>query len=229
MGDVPEVQAGHLPAGVPEHCVQCAVGAQERAVEVDDRHPDGRVSQRQLESAFPQQIQRRRRCFGGHRGRSGGLEAVHMGFGATEVVPLRTPDSGGTHRIEFRLGLHAFGNGGGAGLRRKFADGLRQSTSRSVAVDVADDRLVDLDEFRVQLEHVRERREAGADVVDSHPNASCSAYVQRVVESTVVLDGGMFGDLQDDSRRVHAVEKLRPGRVLHCRGRDVDRDEHVVG
>lgn len=125
--------------------------------------------------------------------------------------------------------FNTFGDHRRAHLSGEFGNGMRETPASVVDIDVAGDRLVDLDEFRAQLEHMGEGREAGADVVDRHPDTSCAAGLQRIVERTVVQDSVMFGKLQHNSRGIDVRQHLLPRSDQRGGRGDVHRDENVLG
>src|SRR5690606_35986026 len=124
--------------------------------------------------------------FRGRRGGEGRREAVRVRLGPAEAETLRPRDAGSDDGVEFALAFHAFGDHGGADLSGELGDGLREAAPGVVDVDVTGDRLVDLDELRRQLQHVGERREAGADVVDGDAHAPRPTRYERIVERAVV-------------------------------------------
>ena len=171
VGDLLEGEFSQLPLAVSEHGAQGSIGAQEGAVQTDHRHTDRRMRKRQFESPLAEEVDFGAKQIGRLRGGLGGLEPMTDGPWPAEVKTLHRGDADGADGVELALALDTFGDHGRAHLSGELGDGVRQSSPRVVDVDMAGDRLVDLDELRGQLEYMRERGEPGAHVIDGDPDA----------------------------------------------------------
>ena len=83
--------------------------------------------------------------------------------------------------------------------------------------------------MRVEVQHLRERRDAAACVADGHPHAEAAEPLQGGGELRVLDEGGGDGKLEDEARR-RLTGHLREERARdHGRGGDVQREEARLG
>ena len=71
---------------------------------------------------------------------------------------------------------------------------------RRVGVDVPNQADVELDDVRLQSEHVTEAGEAGAHVIDRQPHALQPRRLERQAYAAVVVDARVLRKLHDQSR-----------------------------
>jgi len=104
----------------------------------------------------------------------GGQDEVVQGLGSAEVVPLHFVDADGAQRCEFGLGFDALRDDAAADFVRKRDQAFGESALTRVAVYVARQAHVELDDVRLQIQDVPHASEAGTSVVDGKKGASCA-------------------------------------------------------
>ena len=139
-----------------------------------------------------------------------------------QEISLPRPHSHLAQDAELVGGFDAFGeerrsNAGGESGQR-----FDEGSSGLVRLDLADERDVQFDHVRPEVQHVTQARESRTRVVDGQPDASFPQRIERSPEDVVVGDRSVLGDLQDDPFGRHVLEQFTQiGRATRL-GRDVD-------
>ncbi len=117
--------------------------------------------------------------------------------GGRSGIPGRSRSRGRGARPTIRR-LDAFGGGAEAHGAAEADDGAAELGVAALADDAVDERLVDLDDVHVEAAQVRERRVAGAEVVDGKLHA---VGLERDEDRLALFEGDALGDLEDRATR----------------------------
>ena len=99
-----------------------------------------------------------------------------------------------------------------------------------VAVDVVDQRPVDLDHVRAQLGHPAQTRVASARVVQGDHRTGGPQTRQQNSRGSRIGDLGVLGELEHETSEIRAVqERVEDLRAFQQVRADVDRQEAVLG
>jgi hypothetical protein len=115
------------------------------------------------------------------------------------VVALPVFDSERVEGVEFGLRFDAFREEDSADFVAEGHERGDERASYRVDVDAAGEAEVEFDDVGSQVEDVAQAREAGAGIVDGAADAGRAVTVERLVECSVVVDVGVFGDFDNAS------------------------------
>src|SRR6185295_5772334 len=148
------------------------------------------------------------------------LEAGEAGAGAREPVPLAVADAAAPQRARLLLAFDALGDQLRADARSHLEQRMHQLLLDEAAVDVLDEREIDLDELGLHLGQSLQRRVPGADVVDGDEEALPPQRLEAAAERLEIVDRGALGDLQDEVARLEVrLRQRRAERVVGEAGR----------
>jgi hypothetical protein len=149
--------------------------------------------------------------------------------GTTEVVALGVRDAQVAQGDQFGFGLDLFRDDGRPHLAGEGDQRGDHGPFPGRDVEVADQRAVDLEQVRFETQDVVQPGEPGADVVDGDAQAERGETVQDAPQRRVVLDGRVFGDLDDDPARRRLGQGVGDRRVQQAVRGEVDRDVGRIG
>ena len=109
-----------------------------------------------------------------------------------------------TQSVEFRLGFDAFCNHGRANVLCKKAQGGCESLSNRIAVNVARQTDVELDDVRPQIQNVPHAGITSADVINCNTNSLSSQRGQGLYNGLIITDGMVFCYLDHKAAGVEA-------------------------
>src|SRR5450759_351865 len=118
-------------------------------------------------------------------------------FGAPKQIALRELDAQPSQRGRLTFRFHAFGDEMAAATEREVHKTGRKGLAELVSIDPPDEADIELRERRPQLEDMAQARVAGPGVIDRKLHATESP--DRLAERSVILDGDMFSQLEDES------------------------------
>ncbi len=144
-----------------------------------------------------------------------------------QEVPLYEVDAHRAESLELLNGLDALGEGGDAALPGETDQSAQDGQLVGVAVRVVDQAAVDLDEVRVELQHVRHARVPGTDVVDGEHRRRHRPPLQATPQLLVVEYRLVLGDLDDPGRK--PVQNRVDAPIQHRARAEVHEQAHVVG
>src|SRR4051812_8310659 len=165
--------------------------------------------------------EQRLELIGAHRLR----EEVALGAVAAEVA----------QRLELVVGLDALGDRPEAEAGGDVDDGAHDRRVVRLLAETVDERAVDLDRVDRHALQARQRRVAGAEVVEQDADAERAERLERRAGRGDVLEQHALGDLEAEAagleaaareRALHLGEELRAGELA---ARDVDGDAEVGG
>ena len=152
------------------------------------------------------------------------------GRGGLTRVALHLGAAGAAHQLELLLGLDPLGRGLDAEACPEIGDRPDDHRAAAVALDVLDERAVDLDLVERERAQIAERGISGAEIVHRDAHAERAQLMQHGDDRLVVLQQHRLGDLQLQPvrRKSRRGERLRHGRdqsaVAELHRREVHRD-----
>src|SRR4029079_10056411 len=138
-------------------------------------------------------------------------------------------------RVELRAGLDALGDRAQAEAARDVDDRRDDRGVLVLGPEAVDEGAVDLDRVDRDALQARERRVAGAEVVEQDADAAGAKLLSRGARRGDVREQGALGDLEAEAPRLEAAaleraldlaEELGPGELA---AGDVDGDAEVGG
>jgi hypothetical protein len=137
-------------------------------------------------------------------------EGVEIGVAGGEVqgrageqVALDEARAAFQGEVQFRLGLHAFGDDPAAGLLGHLRQGLDHLAAGAAAGGLLEQAHVQLEDVRLQRQHAVELGVAGAEIVDGDARAGVAVARHHLGQALVAA--AQLGDLEDHPVRVDAV------------------------
>ena len=143
---------------------------------------------------------------------------------SAEQEALAVGDAHGPQHLELAGRLDALRDHRDAGLLGERHEGADERALAEVVVDAADEGAVELEEVRIQAQHLRQRGQAPVRGAHGHPHTEAAEALDGGGEP-FVRDGGGVGQLDDQApgRLPGDAREERPGD--HGRGGDVQREE----
>ena len=153
-----------------------------------------------------------------------------------EVEALRVVAAERDELLVLVFGLDAFGDDRQLDVVREIDDAAHDREVARVAPERRDEAAVDLDDGDRKVLHVRERRVAGAEVVDGERDAEVVQRLEPALLAARVDRHPALGELErePDLPRVDALGREQPGDLVdevlfgELAGREVDAQVEVV-
>ena len=126
-----------------------------------------------------------------------------------DPVALEAVAAAHVEEVELRARAHAFGDDLEPEAARKADDRLGDRRVARIGLEVGDERDVDLQRVDREMLQVRQRRIAGAEVVDRDGEAFVAQLVQHLADRVEVVQQARLGDLELDPRRLATFARAR--------------------
>ena len=134
---------------------------------------------------------------------------------AAEQVALTLADAKCLEHGKFACGLDSFCKNGRAGFVTEKDQRGRQCPAGGIAVDIARQTHVELDDVRRQLDDMLQAGIACARIVDGEPKAGLAQGIQCLAQGAIIVDRCVFGHLQHEPFKRQTIQMLSEAIIEH--------------